>query len=66
MTKAEIRDFLNANPICYFAASENNRPSVRALGMVRADEKGILFQIVEGKDLPKQLLQSPEVFGIWA
>ncbi len=29
--------------------------------MVRADEKGILFQTVEGKDLPKQLKENPRV-----
>ena len=61
MTKIEILEFLNANPICFLATSENNRPHVRALGMVRADEKGLLFQTVEGKDLPKQLQQNPVV-----
>ncbi|MGC1402150.1 MAG: pyridoxamine 5'-phosphate oxidase family protein [Thermodesulfobacteriota bacterium] len=61
MTKIEILEFLNANPICFLATSENNRPHVRALGMVRAEEKGLLFQTVEGKDLPKQLQQNPVV-----
>ena len=61
MIRSEILEFLNANPICYLATSENNRPHVRALGMIRADEKGMLFQTVEGKDLPKQLQQNPEV-----
>lgn len=61
MNKTEILEFLNANPICYLATSENNRPHVRALGMIRADEQGLLFQTVAGKDLPKQLLKNPEV-----
>ncbi|MBI5583713.1 MAG: pyridoxamine 5'-phosphate oxidase family protein [Deltaproteobacteria bacterium] len=61
MTKTEILEFLNANPICYLATAENSRPHVRALGMVRADEQGLLFQTVEGKDLSKQLKQNPEV-----
>ena len=61
MTKTEILEFLNANPICYLATSENSRPHVRALGMILADEKGLLFQTIEGKDLPKQLLKNPEV-----
>jgi pyridoxamine 5'-phosphate oxidase len=61
VTKTEIIEFLNANPTCYFATSEGNNPRVRALRMVRADEKGILFQTVEGKDLPKQLKDNPQV-----
>ena len=61
MTKTEIIEFLNANPTCYLATSEGNKPRVRALRMVRADEKGILFQTVEGKDLPKQLKDNPQV-----
>jgi pyridoxamine 5'-phosphate oxidase len=61
MTKAEIIEFLNANPTCYLATSENNKPRVRALRMVRADEKGLLFQTVDGKSLPKQLKKNPQV-----
>jgi pyridoxamine 5'-phosphate oxidase len=61
MTKTEIVEFLNANRICYLATSENNKPHVRAMGMYGADEKGIIFQTVDGKDLPKQLKENPNV-----
>jgi pyridoxamine 5'-phosphate oxidase len=61
MTKAEIIEFLNANPTCYLATSQNNTPHVRAMRMYRADEKGIIFQTVDGKDLPKQLLGNQNV-----
>jgi len=61
MTKTEILEFLNANPTCYLATSENNKPHVRAMRMYRADEKGIIFQTVDGKDLPKQLKGNPNV-----
>ena len=61
MTKAEIIEFLNANPTCYLATSQNHMPHVRAMRMYRADEKGIIFQTVDGKDLPKQLLGNPNV-----
>ena len=61
MTKTEILEFLNANPICYLATSENNRPHVRALGMVRADDRGLIFQTVAGKDFPNQLKENPVV-----
>ena len=61
MTKTEILEFLNANPPCYLATSGHNKPHVRAMRMHRADEKGIIFQTVDGKDLPKQLTENPHV-----
>jgi uncharacterized pyridoxamine 5'-phosphate oxidase family protein len=59
MTKTEILEFLNANPTCYLATSEQDKPHVRAMRMHRADEKGIIFQTVDGKDLPRQLKEDP-------
>lgn len=61
MTKAEILELINAHPLCYLATSENNKPHVRAMGMYCADEKGMIFQTVDGKDLPKQLKANPNV-----
>jgi pyridoxamine 5'-phosphate oxidase len=61
MTKTEILEFLNANPVCYLATSEHNKPHVRAIRIHHADEKGIIFQTVDGKDLPKQLMENPNV-----
>ena len=61
MTKTEIIQFLNDNSICYLATSEKNKPHVRAMRMVRADERGLIFQTVEGKDLPRQMRENPSV-----
>ena len=61
MDKKEILEFLNANPICYLATSVRNKPYVRAMRMVSADEKGLIFQTVDGKDLPKQMTENPSV-----
>jgi uncharacterized pyridoxamine 5'-phosphate oxidase family protein len=61
MTKKEIIEFLNANPTCYLATAKNNKPHVRAMRMYRADEKGIIFQTVDGKDLPEQMRGNPHV-----
>ena len=61
MNKTEIIEFLNANPTCYLATSINNKPYVRAMRMVSADEKGLIFQTVDGKDLPKQVKENPAV-----
>src|SRR5512136_403289 len=61
MNKTEILEFLNANPTCYLATSIKNKPYVRAMRMVRADEQGLIFQTVDGKDLPKQMMENPSV-----
>lgn len=61
MNKTEILEFLNANPTCYLATSINDKPYVRAMRMVSADEKGLIFQTVEGKDLPKQMMENPSI-----
>jgi len=61
MDKTEILQFLNANPTCYLATSVHNEPSVRAMRMVSADEKGLIFQTVDGKDLPKQMTKNPSI-----
>jgi len=61
MNKTEILEFLNANPTCYLATSISNKPYIRAMRMVSADEKGLIFQTVDGKDLPKQMMENPSV-----
>jgi len=61
MNKTEILEFLNANPTCYLATSVQSKPYVRAMRMISADEKGLIFQTVDGKDLPKQLQENPYV-----
>jgi uncharacterized pyridoxamine 5'-phosphate oxidase family protein len=61
MNKPEIIQFLNDNPTCYLATSDKNKPHVRAMRMVRADEKGLIFQTVDGKDLPKQMKGNPDI-----
>jgi len=61
MTKAEILAFINAGPTCYLATSENNKPHVRGMVIYRADEKGIILQTWNVKDLYKQLTENPDV-----
>jgi pyridoxamine 5'-phosphate oxidase len=60
MNKTEIMAFMKANPICCVATVEGNKPHVRALGLYRADEKGIILQSDKRKDLYKQLVKNPE------
>ncbi len=42
------------------ATLEDGKPRVRAMGMYRADENGIIIQVSEVKDIYKQLAVNPE------
>ncbi|MGD9116199.1 MAG: pyridoxamine 5'-phosphate oxidase family protein [Dehalococcoidia bacterium] len=59
MDKKEILEFLNANPVCYLATVEGNKPHVRAIGMFRADEEGIIIQTNDYKDMYRQIEANP-------
>jgi uncharacterized pyridoxamine 5'-phosphate oxidase family protein len=61
MTKEEIISFMKANPICYLATVEGDRPHVRPMGMYKADEGGILIQLSTVKGMYRELLQNPKV-----
>ena len=61
MDKGEILAFMTANPTCYLATVEGNRPHVRAMIIYRADESGIIFQSWTAKDVFKQLCDNPAV-----
>jgi pyridoxamine 5'-phosphate oxidase len=61
MTKEEIISFVNANPTCYLATVEGDTPHVRAMGMYKADERGILIQLSTIKGMYKELLKNPKV-----
>jgi uncharacterized pyridoxamine 5'-phosphate oxidase family protein len=59
--KQEILEFLNANRSSHLATVEEGAPRVRAIGIIKADEDGILFQTWRSKDVGKQLEQNPDV-----
>lgn len=61
MNKSETLAFLNANPTCYLATVEGNKPRVRAMGMVKADENGIIIETGTFKDVYKQMSANPNV-----
>jgi pyridoxamine 5'-phosphate oxidase len=61
MTKEEIIGFVNANPTCYLATVEGNIPHVRAMGMYKADERGILFQTGTIKGMYRELVKNPKI-----
>ena len=61
MTKEEIIAFLNANPTCFLATTEGNQPRVRAIGLVKADQDGLILEIGSFKDVYKQMVANPNV-----
>jgi uncharacterized pyridoxamine 5'-phosphate oxidase family protein len=61
MNRDEILSFINANPVCYLATVEGDAPHVRAMGMYKADERGILLQASTVKGMCREMLQNPKV-----
>jgi uncharacterized pyridoxamine 5'-phosphate oxidase family protein len=61
MTKEEIISFINENPTCYLATCDGDTPHVRAMGMYKADEKGILIQLSSIKGMYGELVKNPKV-----
>jgi uncharacterized pyridoxamine 5'-phosphate oxidase family protein len=55
LDKKEVLEFLNANRTSYLATVEGGAPRVRAIGIVKADDDGILIQTWKSKDISKQL-----------
>jgi uncharacterized pyridoxamine 5'-phosphate oxidase family protein len=61
MTRAEILELIEANPVGWLATVEDGRPHVRALRVFRMGEEGPLFQISTPKDVYRQLAQNPRL-----
>jgi uncharacterized pyridoxamine 5'-phosphate oxidase family protein len=61
MTREEILQFIEANPVAWIATMEDGRPHVRALRAFRIREDGPLFQISTPKDVYRQLAANPDV-----
>lgn len=61
MTKAEILEFVQKNPVFSLATIEGNQPRVRLIMLYRVDENGIIFITGNHKDLYKQLQVNPAV-----
>jgi uncharacterized pyridoxamine 5'-phosphate oxidase family protein len=60
MTKSEILEFINANPLCFMATTEGDTPHVRGMRAYRADYDGIIFYTSKDKALHQQLMQNPK------
>ncbi len=61
MTKAEVLEFINQNPLFFLATQDAEQPRVRAMMLLAANENGILFNTMKTKDVCKQILINPSV-----
>ncbi len=61
MDKKEILAFITANPVGYLATTEGKTPHVRAFGLYKADENGIIYFTQKVKDVYKQMVKNPEI-----
>ncbi|MDP4180514.1 MAG: pyridoxamine 5'-phosphate oxidase family protein [Bacillota bacterium] len=60
MTKQEILDIINKNPVFYLATVEDTQPRVRGMLLYKADEDGIVFHTGSMRDLYGQILKNPK------
>jgi uncharacterized pyridoxamine 5'-phosphate oxidase family protein len=61
MDKKEILDFITKNPIGFLATADGKTPHVRAFGLYKADENGIIYFTQKVKDVYKQMVKNPEI-----
>ena len=61
MNKAEIIKFLNDHPASFLATTEGDQPRVRGMGLVKADEQGLLYQTSDVKDMWAQVMNNSKV-----
>jgi len=61
MTKQEIIEFVNKNPVFFLATQDGKQARVRGMMVCEADENGILFSTGKPKDIYKQLSANPLV-----
>lgn len=58
MTKQEILDAINQNPVFYLATLDGDQPRVRGMLLYKADDYGIVFHTGTMRDLYKQLSEN--------
>ena len=61
MTKEEVIEFAQKNPLFSLATTDGNQPRVRMMMVCRADENGIIFSTGRDKDVNKQMQANPAV-----
>lgn len=60
MTKEEMYQLMNENPVFHLATMDGDQPRVRGMLLFRADEDGIIFHTGSTKDVFKQIMKNPK------
>lgn len=58
MTRQEVFDLLNSNPVFFLATMEGSQPRVRGMLLYRADSSGIIFHTGTMKDVFQQITKN--------
>ena len=59
LTKNEMFQIMNENPVFHLATMDGNQPRVRGMLLFRADKSGIVFHTASTKDVFSQIKQNP-------
>ena len=60
MTKEELFQIMNQNPVFHLATMDGDQPRVRGMLLFRADEEGIIFHTASTKDVYAQIIANPK------
>ena len=60
MTKEELFQIMNQNPVFHLAMMDGDQPRVRGMLLFRADEEGIIFHTASTKDVYAQIIANPK------
>lgn len=61
MTKTEMFELMQKNPVFHIATVEDNQPRCRAMFLYKADEDGIVFHSGSMKPIHNQISKNPRV-----
>jgi pyridoxamine 5'-phosphate oxidase len=61
MNRQDCIQFANEHPVCFLATMDGDQPRVRTVLLVKADETGFYFDLLNTKNVVKQVQANPKV-----
>jgi pyridoxamine 5'-phosphate oxidase len=61
MNRQDCIQFANEHPVCFLATMDGDQPRVRTVLLVSADESGFYFDLLNTKNMVKQVQANPKV-----
>jgi pyridoxamine 5'-phosphate oxidase len=65
MNKQDCIQFANEHPVCFLASTDGDQPHVRTVLLVKADEDGFYFDLLNTKNMVKQFLANPKAEAVF-